>query len=165
MKIRSITYFINPGWPLDENKFQTAGRFLNEAKSAFESESYEVQTMRLATVPFPQLLENKIEETPKLAEAIESLMSSIGVEYASLGPAFPNGPGSYEIIPEAIAQTENVFFSGVMADNHNGISLEAVRACAKVIVRCAPFTPDGFANLRFAALANVLPGAPFFPAA
>ena len=165
MKIRSITYFINPGWPLDENKFQSASRFLNEAKSAFESESYEVQTMRLATVPFPQLLENKIEETPKLAEAIESLMSSIGVEYASLGPAFPNGPGSYEIIPEAIAQTENVFFSGVMADNHNGISLEAVRACAKVIVRCAPFTPDGFANLRFAALANVLPGAPFFPAA
>jgi len=165
MKIRSITYFLNPGWPLDENKFQSAGRFLAEAKSAFESEGYEVQTTRLATVPFPQLLENKIEETPKLAEAIESLMSFIGVEYASLGPAFPNGPGSYEIIPEAIAQTENVFFSGVLADNHNGISLEAVRACAKVIVKCAPFTPDGFANLRFAALANVLPGAPFFPAA
>ena len=53
----------------------------------------------------------------------------------------------------------------MMADSHNGISLEAVRACAQVIVKCAPLTPDGFANLRFAALANVLPGAPFFPAA
>jgi hypothetical protein len=52
-----------------------------------------------------------------------------------------------------------------MADGHNGISLEAVRACAQVIVECGPLTPDGFANLRFAALANVLPGAPFFPAA
>jgi len=165
MKIRSITYFLNPGWPLDENKFQSAGRFLAEAKSAFENESYEVQTLRLATVPFVQLLENNIEETPNLAEAIENLMSSIGVEYASLGPAFPNVPGSYEIIPEAIAQTENVFFSGVIADNHNGISLEAVHACAQAIVKCAPLTPDGFANLRFAALANVLPGAPFFPAA
>jgi uncharacterized protein (UPF0210 family) len=165
MKIRSITYFFNPGWPLDEQKFKSAGRFLTEAKSAFEAAGYEVQTMRLATVPFPQLVENRIEETPKLATAVENLMASIGVEYAALGPAFPNIPGSYEIIPEAIAQTENVFFSGVMADSHNGISLEAVRACAVVIVKCAPLTPDGFANLRFAALANVLPGAPFFPAA
>ncbi|MGB7873463.1 MAG: DUF711 family protein [Anaerolineales bacterium] len=165
MKIRSITYFFNPNWPLNENKFQSAGRFLREARSAFEAAGYEVQTTRLATVPFPQIVENRIEETPKLAEAVESLMASIGVEYASLGPAFPNVPGSYDIIPEAIAQTENVFFSGVMADNHNGISLEAVRACAQVIVKCAPLTPDGFANLRFAALANVLPGSPFFPAA
>ncbi|MBN1453336.1 MAG: DUF711 family protein [Anaerolineales bacterium] len=165
MKIRSITYFFNPGWPLDENKFQLAGRFLADAKSAFEAARYEVQTMRLATVPFPHLLDNHIEETPKLAEAIEGLMPSIGVEYAALGPAFPNMPGSYEIIPEAISHTQNVFFSGVMADKQNGISLEAVRACAGVIVKCAPLTPNGFANLRFAALANVLPGAPFFPAA
>jgi uncharacterized protein (UPF0210 family) len=165
MKIRSITYFFNPGWPLDENRLKSVGRFLAEAKSAFETEGYEVQTTRLATVPFSQLVENHIEETPRLAEAIESMMPSIGVEYAALGPAYPNAPGSYEIIPEAIAQTENIFFSGVMADSRNGISLEAVRACARVIAKCAPLTPDGFANLRFAALANVLPGAPFFPAA
>lgn len=165
MKIRSITYFFNPGWPLDENRLKSAGRFLAEAKSALETEGYEVQTTRLATVPFSQLVENHIEETPRLAEAIESMMPSIGVEYAALGPAYPNAPGSYEIIPEAIAQTENIFFSGVMADSRNGISLEAVRACARVIAKCAPLSPDGFANLRFAALANVLPGAPFFPAA
>lgn len=165
MKIRSITYFFNPGWPLNENKFQAAGRFLSEAKSAFETAGYQVQTTRLATVPFSQLVENRIEETPRLAEAIEHIMSSIGVEYTALGPAYPNAPGSYEIIPEAIAHTENIFFSGVMADSHNGLSLEAVRACARVISECAPLISNGFANLRFAALANVLPGAPFFPAA
>src|SRR3990172_12696956 len=102
MKIRSITYFLNPGWPLDENKLKSAGRFLSEAKSAFETAGYEVQTRRLATIPFPRLLNNHIEETRKLAETIESLIPSIGVEYASLGPAFPNAPGGYEIIPEAI---------------------------------------------------------------
>jgi uncharacterized protein (UPF0210 family) len=165
MKIRSITYFINPGWPLDENKLKSAGRFLSEAKSAFETAGYEVQTRRLATIPFPQLLNNKIEEAPRLAEAIQQLMPSIEVEYAALGPAYPDLPSSYEIIPEAIAHTQNIFFSGVMADGHYGISLQAVRACAQVIFQCAPITPDGFANLRFAALANVLPGAPFFPAA
>jgi uncharacterized protein (UPF0210 family) len=43
--------------------------------------------------------------------------------------------------------------------------MDALRACAEVIVRCAPLDPNGFANLNFAALANVPAGAPFFPAA
>jgi uncharacterized protein len=165
MKIRSITYFFNPGWPPDEVKMRTAGAFLAEAKQAFENAGYDVQTTRLATTPFSHLLGRRIKEAPYYAEAMEIMLSHIDVAYASLGPAFPDVPGSYEIIPEAIAATQNIFFSGVMADSHNGISLEAVRECAQVIVACAPITPDGFANLRFAALANVLPGAPFFPAA
>jgi len=165
MKIRSITYFLNPGWPPDETKMKAAGVFLSEAKKAYQDMDYEVQTTRLATTPFSYLLGKRIKETPYLAEAIQTWLSQIGVEYASLGPAFPDVPGDYEVIPEAIAHTNNIFFSGVMGDAHHGISLEAIRACAQVIVDCANITPDGFANLRFAALANVLPGSPFFPAA
>ena len=154
MKIRSITYFLNPGWPLDEAKMQMAGSFLRQAKQSFENAGYTVQTTRLATTPFSYLLGERIKETPQYAEALESVLSSIDVAYASLGPAHPDAPASYEIIPEAIARTENVFFSGMMADRHNGISLGSIRACAEVIVNCSPLTPDGFANLRFAALAN-----------
>jgi uncharacterized protein (UPF0210 family) len=40
-----------------------------------------------------------------------------------------------------------------------------VRAAAQVIHQAAAISADGFANLRFAALANVPPGSPFFPAA
>jgi uncharacterized protein len=47
----------------------------------------------------------------------------------------------------------------------NKIHLARVKACAEIIVKCAPLDPNGFANLRFAALANVNAGAPFFPAA
>lgn len=165
MKIRSITYFFHPGWPPEEAKMRSASRFLTEAKQAFEQAGFEVQTIRLATTPFSYLLGRRIKETPYLAEAMETLLSHFGVAYASLGPAFPDVPGSYEIIPEALAKSQNVFFSGVMADIENGISLAAVRACADVIVRAAGLSPDGFANLRFAALANVPAGAPFFPAA
>jgi uncharacterized protein len=165
VKIRSITYFFNPSWPLDETKMRSAGSFLREANQAFENNGYEVQTTRLATTPYSHLLGRRIKETPYFAEAMETMLSHIDVAYASLGPAFPDVSGSYEVIPEAIAASQNIFFSGVMADSHNGISLESMRECAQVIVKCAPLTQDGFANLRFAALANVLPGAPFFPAA
>ena len=45
------------------------------------------------------------------------------------------------------------------------IDLAAIRACAEIIVKCATIEPNGFANLQFAALANVKAGAPFLPAA
>ena len=165
MKIRSITYFFNPGWPPDEDKLQQAGNFLSQARGAYENAGYEVQTVRIATTPFTSLLGKRIKEAPRLAESMEALLPSMGVEYASLGPAYPDVPESYAVIPEALAHTHNIFFSGVMAGSRTGISLAAVRACAQVIVQCAPLTPDGFVNLRFATLANVLPGSPFFPAA
>jgi hypothetical protein len=52
-----------------------------------------------------------------------------------------------------------------MANAGLGISIPAVQACAEGIIRCSTILPNGFANLRFAALANVGPGSPFFPAA
>lgn len=52
-----------------------------------------------------------------------------------------------------------------MTTRDGKISLAAIRTCAEIIHTTARITPDGFANLRFAALANVKPYAPFFPAA
>jgi hypothetical protein len=165
MKIRSITYFCDPKYPLDEKVLQKAGQFLSEAKSAYQAAGYEVQTVRLATIPFPQLLgEENIGRLPELTSQIDGIAQQLKIGYASLGPALSEMPRSYEVIPEAIFVSRNVFFGGVMADKTRGLSLAAVRACADVIVKCAPIEPNGFANLQFAALANVEAGAPFFPA-
>ncbi|MBL8099619.1 MAG: DUF711 family protein [Anaerolineales bacterium] len=165
MKIRSITYFCNPKYPLDENILQAAGEFLSKAKSAFESVGYEVQTVRLATIPFPKLLgEKNINQLPKFANEFSKSIKEVEISYASLGPALPESPKSYQVIPDAISASENIFFSGVMADDKN-IYLSQIKSCAEIIVRNAPLDANGFANLRFGALANVNAGAPFFPAA
>jgi uncharacterized protein (UPF0210 family) len=165
MKIRSITYFLNPKYPLDEKALLKAGEFLVQAKSTYEAAGYEVQTTRLAATPFSVLLHGKINETPRLAEKMSGMLKQAGVAYASLGPALIEFPESYAVIPEAIAASENIFFGGMMADKKNGISLKSIKACAKIIQQASTITPDGFANLRFAALANVRAGSPFFPAA
>ncbi len=175
MKIRSITYFCNPKYPLDEKVLRAAGDFLAQAKAAYEAGGYEVQTTRLATIPFPKLLgENQIDNLPKLAEQLTQAIQEVGIAYLSLGPALPELPRSYEIIPEAIAASDNIFFGGVMADSiplwthelsDSKIYMAAVKACADVIVKSAPIDPNGFANSRFAALANVSEGSPFFPSA
>ncbi len=162
MKIRSITYFCNPQFPLNEKVLQDAGEFLTTAKAAYESAGYEVQTTRLATIPFPKL---NSKDLPQFAQTLSQLLSQIGISYISLGPALIEHPESYDVIVEAISASQNIFFSGMMADKKNGISLQAVKKCAQIIQRASTITPDGFANLRFAALANVKAGLPFFPAA
>lgn len=164
MKIRSITYFCNPGWPLNKKVLRQAGHFLQDARAAFTQAGYEVQTTRLATVPFPRIVQ-KMNDVPALAQTLGLLLPELGVDYAAVGPAIPPFPESYAVIPEAVSASQNVFFSAILADRQHGLDLAAVRRCAEVIVRLAPVESNGFANLRFAALANVLPGAPFFPAA
>ena len=166
MRIRSITYFCNPIYPLDEKLLQKAGQFLSQAKSAYEAAGYEVQTVRLATIPFPQLLgDENINRLPEVTRQIADLAQQLEIGYVSLGPALPGMPRSYELIPDAIFVSKNVFFGGVMADAQRGLDLAAVRACADVIVKCATLESTGFSNLQFAALANVRAGAPFLPAA
>ncbi|MCZ2128012.1 MAG: DUF711 family protein [Anaerolineales bacterium] len=165
MKIRSITYFCNPKFPLDEKVLREAGNFLARAKSAYEADGCEVQTVRVATTSFAQILgEKQIDQTPKYAEQLINALKEIGVNYAALGPALPQIPRSYEIIPEAISVSKDVFFGGVMADSQT-MYMKQIKACAEVIVKSAPLEANGFANLQFAALANVGAGAPFFPAA
>ena len=166
MKIRSITYFCNPKYPLDEKVLQKAGAFLSKAKSAYEAGGYEVQTVRLATIPFPEMLGNEnINKLPEVTSQIDHIAEDLKIGYVSLGPALPEMPRSYALIPDAIFVSKNIFFGGVMADRTRGIHLPAVRACADLIVKCATIEPNGFANLQFAALANVAAGAPFLPAA
>src|SRR5215216_3931662 len=165
MKIRSITYFCNPKFPLDEKVLHNAGTFLSKAKSAYEAAGYEVQTVRLATIPFPELLGDNIGRLPEFTRLIDLAAQQLNIGYVSLGPALPQMIRSYDLIPDAIFVSKNVFFGGVMATKTRGIDLAAVRACAEVIVKCATLEQDGFANLQFAALANVQPGAPFLPAA
>lgn len=163
MRIRSITCFIHPRWPLSELVLQKAGIFAQHAKQAFETAGYPVQTLRMATPPFADFLVP--EDYTNAASRIEVFAHSEGFEYVALGPALTHKPDSYRIIPELLANSGNLFFSGHLTTHQAQISLPAVRACAEVIHQAARLEKDGFANLRFAALANVPPWAPFFPAA
>lgn len=166
MKIRSITVFCNPSWPLDDRLLEQAGKFIQGARPAFEAAGFEVQTTRLATSPFPQWLSGiDAKGVVEVAQSLDAAARAMKFDYLSLGPALPEMPDSYHAIPDILATTQATFLGGVIADREKGISLPAVRACAQVIQLTAMITPDGFTNLRFAALANVPAGAPFFPAA
>lgn len=163
MKIRSITCFLNPNQP---DQLERLRALAENGRAAFTEAGWEVQTTRLATLPFPGWLDLS---TPAVAVArarqLEAAAAAQGFDYLSIGPAHFSRLEDFAIIPEIIAATKNTFGTAIMGEAGPGVSLPAVRACGEIIARCATISPDGFANLRFAALANVGPYTPFFPAA
>jgi len=166
MKVRSITCFFNPANGEGLDSLNRLADLAVDAKRRFEESGYPVQSARLATPPFPFFCQDlTLGNVIQLAQELESAADRQGFAYVSMGPALPDCPQSYQVIPDVLSATQNVFLSGEIANAKTGVSLSAVKACAQVITRTARFSKDGFTNLRFAALANVLPGGPFFPAA
>lgn len=166
MNIRTITYFCAPGFSASTEVIAEAGQVAGEVKRALVEAGYNVQTTRLATPPFPQVLAGQAEKAVAYALALEDACFVHALDYASVGAARPqDAPEFFEVIPDLIGATQNVFASAVIATPREGVSVDAIRRAGDIIRRCAALTPDGFGNLRFAALANVPPGAPFLPAA
>jgi len=92
-----------------------AGEFIALARPAFESAGLEVQTARLATIPFSHLLaERDVSEAVRLAQSLERAARLLGYEYISIGPAVPDVPASYAMIPDILLDIpgEEVNFEG-----------------------------------------------------
>jgi uncharacterized protein (UPF0210 family) len=165
MKVRSITCFFDPSSPAGARQPARLAEFVQTASASFQQAGYEVETVRLATTPFPlQLKSFEKQAAVELAQSMEAQASACNFTYLSLGPAMPFAPDSYSLIPAMLAATKNTFFSGIIAAPHGGLSMPAILACGQVIADSASLEPNGFANLRFTALANVPSGVPFFPA-
>jgi uncharacterized protein (UPF0210 family) len=166
MDIRTVTYFLEPGFPLADDRFADAGHAASEVKSALTEAGYTVQSVRLAISPFPRVINGDPARLKQLALDLEAACFVHKIDYAALGPARPSdGAAMYQAIPAALEAAEHVFASAIIADPAGGLNLPAVRWTAEVIQQCATIQANGFANLRFTALANVPAGSPFFPAA
>lgn len=166
MKIRSITCFWDPnqtGWDL--NMPAEYARFRAEAAARFQSAGFEVQTTRLSTTDFPRYLDIQkgVKRVKSQVQDIEIQSREAGFDYLSFGSVDAmDGEEIYALIPELLAVSRFAFFSGKLACRKLMYPLLA-RWCARIIRANREIEPEGFANLRFAALAQVRPGGPFFP--
>ena len=169
MKVRAITVGLDPGFPLSSEKVAAAGRFAARVRAACEDTGVPVQTVRLATPPFPLYLRERTEaEILRFAGELERCCRENGIDYCALGPVNCEVDAEVRllaILPTLIAETEAVFTSAVLGAGGQPARVSTARAIARVIRDIARATPGGFGNLRFAALVNCQPHIPFFPAA
>ena len=166
MKIRSITCFYNPSSSKSDQVLRDFRYLCEELTENLNKFDLEVQTKRIATVPFPHLLPELTKNAAiEFAQRVEAETVKNDFTFTSLGPAIPSLPESYDLVPAMLEATQNIFFDGVIAAQEIGVSPQAIRKCADIIYQATSITEDGFTNLRFAALANVNPFTPFFPSA
>jgi uncharacterized protein len=165
-KIRAITAFIN----LDRTQYQQqvadALTILKRARTIFESRGYQVQTIRIATQPFPEYTKGL---TTQQAVAFFKEYDALAQKEkfaASIGPAMLNAGDSDsqgELLGEILSSTKSLNASLVVA-GEDGVRWRAVGAAARVMKKLEE-TEHSQGNFRFAATAMVPPLTPFFPAA
>ncbi len=161
MKLRTITIGIHLETSRIEEQVREAGRFAGRAKEIFENNGYTVQTLRLATQPWEKYY-SSAGQLEDIVNRLSGLTAQHGIDYFSIGPA-----ASAELIPcsvDLIRASRNGFCTAMIADQGK-IHYETARAAAAVIKSLAGCEKNGFSNLRFAAICNILPGGSFFPAA
>lgn len=166
MKIRSFTLGMELRWPIRPAQMDLAAELCHRGRAALSMAGFEVQTLRLATLPFPDLVPP--EHLVEFTQSLEALGRQRGIDYFSIGPlGQPHlRRGRYLTeLPRALRSTGTVFSAVTLLPPGGRVDVEAARAGAKIVRELAEGTELGFGNLRFAGLANVAPGTPFLPAA
>ncbi len=167
-RIRTITL----GLPLaaldDLAALDAAASFLAAARARYADAGYEVQTLRLALPPLPELAgEHGLSRMIAPLRRLEEAASAQGL-LAGLGPLAVSDAECTDIAgfaSDLATATETLCFSLPVADARRGAAPARIAAAGEIITRIAAATPAGEGNFRFAATACCPPGIPFFPAA
>jgi uncharacterized protein (UPF0210 family) len=165
-KIRAITAFINLDRAQYQQQVADALKMLRRAQTTFESRGYTVQTIRIATQPFPEYtLGLTTEQVVAFFKQYDALAAKEKFA-AAIGPAMLNAndlAGWADLLAEILVNTKTLDGSLVVA-GEDGVRWGAVGAAARVMKRLQA-TEHSHGNFRFAAIALVPPLTPFFPAA
>src|SRR5947209_701845 len=165
-KIRAITAFINLDRPRYQQDVADALKMLRRAQPTFEARGYQVQTVRIATQPFPEYTKGLTKEQ---AIAFFKEYDALAVKEnfaASIGPAMLHAGDSdsqAELLGEILSNTKKLNGTVVVA-GEDGVRWNAVGAAARVMKQLEE-TEHSQGNFRFAAIAMVAPLTPFLPAA
>jgi uncharacterized protein len=166
-RIRTITAFIN----LDpaEYKQQVAEtmQMLRRAKTIFESRGFEVQTLRIATQPFPEYTKGmSTQQVVAFFKEYDALTEKEKFA-AGIGPAMLNAGDSEaeaDLLANILSATKHIRGSIVVA-GEEGVRWKAIGAAARAIKKLEEETEHSQGNFNLGAIAMVPPMSPFFTAA
>jgi len=165
--LRCITAFVR----LDRASYQLqiaeAVKFLKIAQTTFESRGFNVQTLRIATQPFPEYTQGLSHDAAlQFFKDLDGLAQMQNI-VISIGPAYlagDDGDAQAGLLADILKNSKSLYGS-VYVTTDAGVNWPAVRAAAAVMKKLADGTLHSEGNFHFAALASVPQATPFFPAA
>jgi hypothetical protein len=164
-KVRAITAFVRIT-PADyEVKVADALKMLRSAKSAYEQRGYTVETIRITTNPFPEIVKG-MSQADALAffQKYDALAQRENFD-PNIGPALlhDNDPvSSVELLKEILCKTKILEASIIVADQ-DGIHWKSVSAAADLVKYVSEHSERSQGNFNFTATAMLAPYGPFFP--
>ncbi|WP_327365667.1 DUF711 family protein [Streptomyces sp. NBC_01217] len=168
--IRTVTLGVAAPHPISPAVVEEKALLARRAESACRAAGYEVQTVRLSTRSvFGDLAGRKPSEIVSYAHELQTVLDDAGIGYCSLGPADAADPefplGTLDVIGDLLIGAESLSCTVQTGTRQHGVRSEAAAPVARIIRRLAEGTAQGLGNFRFAMVACVDPGGPFFPAA
>ncbi|HWZ17377.1 MAG TPA: DUF711 family protein [Ktedonobacteraceae bacterium] len=168
--IRTITLGLADLHPLTPEAIQRASTILKSASDRYTEAGYEVQTVRLSTRPiFDDLADWPSTAVIDYVQELQRMLDDVAMSFCSLGTVHAARPDfpleRIGLIADMLAPTSALSATVQLATKNHGLRSEAALAAARVMKRLANETAEGFGNFRFAVLACVAPGSPFFPSA
>lgn len=165
--IRTITLGIEERHPLSPSTVKLAGSILNRSRDLYHTDGYEVQTLRISTRSVLEDLAGwKVGELLEYAQELHALVVDARLDFCSLGTAQAIIPlDRAALLADMLIGREELSATVQIAAREGGIRYQAIPVAASIIKRLSNETALGFGNFQFAAIANVPPGFPFFPAA
>lgn len=168
--IRTITFGIAKAHPLTKVAIKRAATALQDASAQFMAAGYEVQTVRLSTRSVLDDLANwSATDILNYTRELQRMLDDLGLDFCSVGRAYAARPDfpleRIDLIADMLASTSALNATVQLATPAHGLRAEAALPTARVMKRLAAETWEGFGNFRFAMLACVEAGSPFFPSA
>jgi uncharacterized protein len=168
--VRAITFGLADPHPLSATVIQRVKAILQQASSRYQDAGYEVQVIRLSTRSlFDDLAHWSPTSLINYARELQKMLDDVDLSFCSLGTAPAARPDfdlqRLDCMPDLLGPSPALNATVLLATSEHGVRAEAALPTAQVIQRLAQETDEGFGNFRFAMLACMPPGSPFFPAA
>jgi uncharacterized protein (UPF0210 family) len=166
-KVRAITAFLKLDRARYGEQVQETLQMLRRAKRLVEAAGYPVETIRIATQPFPEYTRGlSPADTLRFFGDYDALAIQESFA-ANIGPAMlrdGDDPAQAQTLGEILSATKSLKASLIMA-GEDGIQWKCVRAAAALVKFVEEHSPGSAANFNFAATAMVAPYGPFYPGA
>jgi uncharacterized protein (UPF0210 family) len=164
--IRTLTLGVPGRHPLAQSEIQRASALLYGASARLKSHGYSVQTVRISTrSAMEDLAGRSPDEIQSYSASLDANLGDEGLQFCSIGPlADGSDIASAELFARVLTDNEKLY--GTVRISVGGRPSEAgICSAGRIIAVLGRSTPGGFGAFRFAALAEVDHGCPFFPAA
>jgi uncharacterized protein len=166
-KVRAITAFVDIDVKSYAAQLGSTVTFLNAARESYKRAGFEVETIRIATQPFPKYTHGlKRDAALRLLRDINAISEKLGFS-PSIGPAMlldTDDTSAVDLLADVLAEPSRLNASLVTAGD-DGIYWKALNQAARLIKVVSERSPHGQGNFNFAAIAMLKPYGPFFPGA